>query len=308
MCLSVSLLIAASAKTRSQTAANLPPPPSIPMPRRYPQLWSPYITLTNEFNSNISNVSNNSPSYGVVFGLGAFYHFPRLKPNFELNYEAGIHFHTGASRFNRVSHYFNASYEQRINHRWRMRTVGLISLNGPTEIHELADQYILLQGFIYHLTKRNKLHIYAAYRKVRYPGYPLLSAVSPYYGLKYVQVLGNRCRWDMGYRFGTNYSKGFNDRYIRNSYSADYVAPLNSKTKGTIGIRYEPERFERLVKVVKAHVHRRDQRVFLLGSLIRHLRPNLDMRLNYRYETRFSNVRHAEFNSHQISVTLQYLF
>src|SRR6266496_2152424 len=254
-------------------------------PRR---LWF-FATLASSFDTNINHDRESLRSYGVVPSIGFHFQNSRENPSFEIEYEVGLHRYTNTERWNRVSHNLVTSYKHHLVGPLYMKTEAELTLKGSSEDRELNDQYVLGQQLDYRLNSHNRVQLFAAYRLKRDPIDNGDNAIDPYAGAKFVQRLAGDRRWEISYRYDKNRSWNPRNRYIRWTYGAEFETPvLDRRNHLTFDLTYKPRLYARTVRIEDQRVPRHDQR-WLFGVLFeRSLRPDLQMALFYKYETRDS--------------------
>ncbi len=274
-------------------------------PRR---LWL-NMSLSSVFDSNVDDEATSLHSFGFVPGIGVHFQDDAEKPSFEADYEVAFHRYTNTEKYNRVSHNLTTSYRRQLSRKWQARTTGEISLKGSSEDRDVNNQYILEQQLQYRINPNNRLRFFGAYRLKRYPLEDIgKNAIDPYLGARFDQKLSGGRGWEILYRYDKNRSQDPKDRYVRRTFGANFSTPVfkDHYDLVTFDLRYAPRLYARQVKVDGARVPRRDQRWTLDVLYERPLRQDVQMGLNYRYETRNSNDPDKIFNSHLFGVTFNF--
>ena len=272
------------------------------VPRR---LWFT-LSLSSYFDSNIDDDQESINSFGLVPSVGVHFQNDVEKPSFEADYEVALHRYTNTEKYDLVSHNFKSSYRLQLSRKWQARTIGEVSLRGSSEDHDVNNQYVLEQQLQYRLNSENRLRFFAAYRVKRYPLEDIgKNAIDPYIGVRFDQKLKGGRGWEIMYRYDKNRSQDPKDRYVRRMYSAQFHTPL-FKEHGdllTLETRYSPRHYARQIKVNDERVPRRDKRWGFDVLYERPLRDNVQMGLQYSFDTRSSNDPDKNFNSHVFGVT-----
>jgi hypothetical protein len=261
------------------------------------------------FDSSIDDDETNVNSFGMAPSVALHFQNDAEKPVFEADYEVALHRHTNTEKYDRLSQYFTASYRRQLSRKWQARTIGEISLKGSSEDRDVNNQYVLEQQLQYRFNPQHRLRLFGAYRLKRYPLEDIgKNALDPYIGARFEQKLKGGRSWELLYRYDKNRSQDPKDRYVRQTYGAQFTTPLFRKRQDllTVDLRYAPRLYARQVKVNDARVPRRDQRWVLDVLYERPLNQDMRVGLNYRFETRNSNDPEKNFNSHQFGVTFAF--
>jgi hypothetical protein len=260
------------------------------------------------FDSNVEDDQSGLNSFGVVPSIGIHFQDNAEKPSFAADYEVALHRYTNTTKYDRVSHNLTASYQRRFGRKWQARTTGEISLKGSSEDRDVNNQYSLEQQLHYRFNPNNRLRLFGAYRLKRYPLEDVgKNAVDPYIGARFDQRMKRGRGWELYYRYDKNRSLDPKDRYVRRTYGAQFNTPLfRRQDQLTVDARYAPRLYARQVKVDDVRVPRRDQRWTFNLLYERPLRQDVQMGLNYSYETRNSNDPEKKFNSHLFGVTFAF--
>lgn len=293
------------AVAKKATARNKPQRETASVPRR---LWFT-LSLSGAFDSNIEDDEQGLNSFGIVPSVGVHFQDNPEKPSFETHYEVAFHRYTNSDKYDRVSQNLTASHRLQLSRRWQLRTTGEMSLKGSSEDRDVNDQYLLEQQLQYRINPNNRLRFFGAYRLKRYPLDDIgKNAIDPYIGARFDQKLKGGRAWEILYRYDKNRSQDPKDRYVRWTYGAQFTTPLFGKRQDqlTFDVRYAPRLYARQVKVDGERVPRRDQRWTFDVLYEQPLRQDVQMGLNYRFETRSSNDPEKNFNSHLFSVTFNY--
>jgi hypothetical protein len=231
------------------------------------------------------------------------------KPTFEAEYEVGFHRYTRTDSFDRVSHYFTGAYRRRLNGRLSARTTAEVSLKGSSEDRDVNNQYSLEQQLQYRLTPTARLSAFAAYRIKRYPLIDAgKNAIDPYVGGRFAHELNGGREWQLTYRYDKNRSQDPKDRYVRQTYEAQFSTPLFRSRHDllTVEARYGPRLYARQIKVDGGRAARKDRRWVFEFDYERPLSRDVRLGLGYQYETRGSNDPEKRFNAHVLGVTFNF--
>lgn len=269
------------------------------------RMWL-FMSVSSLFDTNINHDEENVGSFGLVPSIGFHFQDNAEKPSFAFEYEVALHRYTRTSEFNRVSQFFTASYRRRLVGPLSARTTGEIALKGSSEDRDVNNQYSLEQQFQYRLSAATRLQAFAAYRVKRYPLVDQeKNAIDPYLGGKFQQQLNGGREWALSYRYDKNRAQGEKDRYVRQTYEAEFSTPLARARHDllTVEARYSPRLYARQIKVDGVRRPRRDRRWVLDVSYDRPLSRDVLLGLNYKFEHRGSNDPDKRFNAHVFGVT-----
>lgn len=272
------------------------------------RLWFT-MSLSGAFDSNIEDDERSLNSFGLVPSVGVHFQDDAEKPSFETDYEAAFHRYSNTSKYNRISQNLTSSYRRQLSRKWQARTTGEISLKGSSEDRDVNNQYVLEQQLQYRVNPANRLRLFGAYRVKRYPLDDIgKNAVDPYFGARFDQKLKGGRGWEILYRYDKNRSQDPKDYYVRRTFGAQFTTPLFRERRDqlTLDLRYAPRLYARQIKVDGVRVPRRDERWTLDVLYERPLRQDVQMGLNYRYETRNSNDPEKKFNSHLFGMTFAF--
>jgi hypothetical protein len=271
-----------------------------------PHNWTFFASLSNVFDSNIEHDPVPLRSYGLVPALGVSYRNEFSRNTIAMDYEVAAHSYTQTNRFDVVSHNLDLSYRRALPWHFSSETGGEVSIRGSSEDRELNNQYSLSQRVGYRFNKQNRVVAFGVYRLKRHSEDPGSDAVSPYVGGKYERTLGKNRTWELGYRYEMNRARSQRQRYIRSTFSTDFTTPLGKRDQLSLGARYKPQLYARLVKVGGLRVPRHDRRWIWDTEWTHTVSPNLAMSLGYQFEKRTSNDPDKRFNAHFISLTFRY--
>lgn len=292
----------AAAKKKAKRTKDAPRAETAAAPRR---MWL-FMSLSSVFDTNINHDEEDVRSFGLVPSVGFHFQDNAEKPRFETEYEVALHRYTRTTEFNRVSQLFDAAYRRPLGKGFSARTTGEVSLKGSSEDRDVNNQYSLEQQLQYRLSAATRLQAFAAYRLKRYPLVDQSkNAIDPYFGGKFQQKLNGGREWELGYRYDKNRSQGVKDRYVRQTYEAQFSAPLASSRHDLLTVegRYSPRLYARQIKVEGERVPRRDRRWVLDASYDRPLSRDVTLGLNYKFEHRGSNDPDKRFDAHLFGVT-----
>jgi hypothetical protein len=292
-----------SSKRLVASTSNAKPAPSSDKTWRR-KFWF-FASVSSLFDSNINHDEDRIKSFGLVPSIGFHLQDSVENPSVEFEYEGALHRYTNTDKWDRFSNRFTGSYRKRIG-RWVSRTEGEVLLKGSSEDRELNNWYSISQRIEYRLTRNDRLQVFASYRIRRDPLDPGSNSIDPYVGGRYIRRFGLR-ELELTYRYDKNRSWDPSNRYIRWLYEAQFETPVFSRRNRLIFEgTYKPRLFSKTVKVNGLRVPRRDERWIGEIRFERALRPDLDMTLGYRYETRDSNHPVKKFNSHLAGVGFNY--
>jgi hypothetical protein len=267
------------------------------------------MSLSSVYDSNINHDEESLNSFGIVPSFGMHFRDNAEKPSFEADYEVALHRYTKTNEYNRVSHDLSTAYRRQLGRKLQSKTTGEISLKGSSEDRDVNNQYLLEQQMQYRFNPANRVRVFGAYRVKRYPFVDSAkNAIDPYFGARFDQKLKGERGWGVSYRYDKNRSQGPKDRYVRWTYDAQFNTPLFKEHHDqlTVDLRYAPRLYARQIKVDRVSMPRRDGRWVLDVLYERPLRQDVQMGLNYRYETRHSNDPDKNFNSHLLGVTFAF--
>jgi hypothetical protein len=293
------------AKKRSSARSKPQQQERSSVPRR---IWFT-MSVSSVFDSNIEDDETGLNSFGLVPSVGVHFQDNPEKPSFEADYEVALHRYTNSSKYDRVSHNLTASYRRQLTRRLQSRTTGEISLKGSSEDRDVNNQYVLEQQLQYRFNPAHRLRLFGAYRVKRYPLEDVgKNAVDPYFGARFDQKLRGGRGWEILYRYDKNRSQDPKDRYVRWTYGAQFKTPVFGERRDmlTLDLRYAPRLYARQIKVDDVRVPRRDQRWTFDVLYERPLTENVQLGLNYRYETRNSNDPDKRFDSNLFGITFGY--
>src|SRR5262245_168819 len=311
------LMVVCSFAVQGQTTATNRPPPIRKQtssagtlehekpPVRMRRIWIS-LTMNTLYDSNLDHDETNLNSFGFVPSVGLHYRDNPEKPNFEADYEVGLHRYTNSNVYDRVSQNLEVAYRKYLGRKWQARTTGVVSLKGSSEDRDVDNEYVLEQQLQYRFNPANRLRFFGAYRVKRYPTPDVeKNAIDPYFGARFDHRLAQQRRWEVSYRYDKNRSAGVKDRYVRWTYGALFETPVRRAVHDllTLEVRYAPRLYARQIKVDGTRVARKDERWVFDAVYERPLSTDVRMALNYRYETRSSNDSEKNFNSHLLGVT-----
>lgn len=287
---------------------------SIPGPAPTPTPSADHRPFTFTFNNRYlfdSNINHSldepRETRGAVFGLETTWKTPVAHPSFEISYEIARHFHT-AKEWDRLSHDVRAAWDQRLSKHWYAETVGEVSLKGSTEDRDISDQYIFSPRIEYRFNRENRLRGYGAYRIRKFEEDPERNAHNRYVGAEYL-YRGSVRRLDLGFRYEINRADSNRHHYTRWTYYAEYTMPVSRRDRLTLSADYRPRRYDvRRVDVGDHEELRFDRNWILFAAAAHELRPDLDVILEYRYETRSSNDSDKAFDEHSAAAAIAYRF
>jgi hypothetical protein len=268
-----------------------------------------YAQMSSVFETNVTHDEQHLGSFGLVPALGFHFQDDAENPAVEADYEVALHRYSGTNEFNRTSHNLEVSYKRQLSRRWQARTIGEMSLKGSSEDRDVNNQYILEQQMRYRLAPATRLAVFAAYRLKRYPLIDAgKNAIDSYVGGKFQQRLKGARELELTYRYDKNRSQDAKDRYIRSTYSAEFLTPIFRERQDllTLEVSYAPRLYARQIKVDGERVARRDRR-WTFGALYeRPLGQDLRLGMSYGYENRNSNDPEKKFDSHLFGVTFNF--
>jgi hypothetical protein len=283
------------------------PRPRSRTPGAAPRPWSFSTTLASEFDSNITQDTNNPVAdYGVTFLLGTQYsqHLARHR-TLTFNYEVAKHTYAQTNLFTRVSNHALVSFNQRLTRHWDLESIGEISLKGSDyEDHDVFDQYVALQRISYHLNDRDRLRLDGAYRLRRYGDTTGRDGMNRFVGFSFRERLSERSAWNVGYRYEANRSEEPRHRYLRRSVTAAYDTGLGPKDVLALSVQYRPRKYEKRVDVRGMRVPRVDNRWDFHTTWTHLLRRALELRLDYLFEPQTSNDPDKKFRDHIVTFSV----
>ncbi len=269
-----------------------------PAPAPEPEPWSFFTTLSNGFASNIHFDQEERRAYGGVIAGAVRYE----GDDFSVAYELAGHSYTNTTRWNRFSQLIQASIERDLPGNWEFETVGQVGFKGTSEDRDVVDQdFEVSPRLEYQFTAERRLRLFTIHRFKRYNADPDSNAFKNYLGAEFREVTGPRRHWEIGGRFETNDEPPDRGDYRRWTYWLERSLPLTERDALLMQIRYRLKRYtQRFVEAEDQDVLRVDHRWVPSMTWARALSRDLDLRLEYTYETTYSNDPDREYGAHLI--------
>lgn len=258
--------------------------------------WTIVATVSNGLVSNVTFDQEGRDAYALVLGGAIAYE----GDDFELGYELAGHRYTNTSRWDRISHHFEAELEQDLPGNWDFEAVGQINFKGSSEDRDLVDQDFEVEPRIqYHFTPERRLRLFTTHRLKRYHDAPETNAVKHYFGAELRETMGPGDYWEVGGRFETNEERLDRGDYRRWTYWLEHGIQLTESGRLVMRVRYRFKRYShRFVEAEDEEVLRTDHRFVPSIAWVRSLGPRLDVRFDYTYETNYSNDPEKVYGAH----------
>ncbi len=282
----------ASAAAQDAQRRGEPSPPTPPDPSP----WSVYTTLSSGFASNIHFDLEDRDAYGAVLGGGVRFE----GDDFAINYEIARHSYTDTSRWNRFSHLIAASVERDLPGNWEFDTEGQIGFKGSSEDRDIVDQDLEISPRLaYRFSAERRLRLFTTHRLKRYNDDPDSNAFKNYFGAEFRETLSSGRHWEFGGRFETNDEPLDRGDYRRFTYWLEHGLTVTPRDSLLMQVRYRLKRYTaRLIEVEDEDVLRVDHRWVPSVSWIRTIGPKIDVRVDYSYESNYSNDFDKEYGAH----------
>ena len=287
---------ATEAKGEPQRQEIAPPPE--------PEPWSVYTTMANGFDSNVNSDENGVNAYGMVVALGARFD----GDDFSAAYEMARHGYTHSEQWDRLSHFASVSYERRLSRNWEWEATGQAGLKGSSEDRDIVDRdFEVSPRLTYQISPERRIRFFTVHRWKRYDDTPQNNAFKNYFGAEYQHVFGPRYHVEVGGRFETNDEPLARGDYRRWTYWVEHGVPVTRNDSLLLQIRYRLKHYDnRLIEVEDEDVLRLDHRWAPSVAWMRSVSPNIDLRLDYAYDTNYSNDPERAYNAHMFWLTVGY--
>lgn len=283
------------------------PPPAQPAPIQPPagRHWSVGVIMASVYDSNIDRDERGQDSYGFVVGTAIRYQSAPTRPLFQLNYELAGHSYQPEDQWNRLSNHLTLTFERRLTRRLTLDAIGDVSLNGTSEDRELSDEFLVRPRMEFRVTNAFRARVYGAYRLKRYEENVERDATNHYVGVEFQQRMESGNRWETGLRYEVNDGRGPRYQYVRWTYANEYLLNVTQRDTVAVDIKYRFQHYwYRLVELDDVDVPRRDHRWIPSVSWVHRFGSNLDLSINYNFETRFSNDLDKDFSAHSTSISV----
>lgn len=285
----------AAAAAQEQLPDRRTPPPraaSAPDPRP----WTIFGRVSNGRVSNVNFDQEDIGSYGLVLGGVVGY----TGDDFEVTYELAKHLYTNTQRWDRISQRIEASYQRRLSDNWQFETIGQIAFKGSSEDRDIVDQDLeIVPRLEYRFSHERRVRLFTTHRLKRYNETPDDNAVKHYVGAEFRETLAARRYWEVGGRFETNDEPVDRGDYRRWTYWLEHGIPLTERDMLVMQLRYRLKRYsQRLVEAEDEDVPRLDHRFVPAIAWTHALSDRFEVRLDYTYESNYSNDPEREYGAH----------
>lgn len=265
--------------------------------------------LSNIYDSNIDQNSNNLGAYGYVPALRTRVVSALDDPMFILNHVIARHEYTKTSRWNRISNAFDLTFEREITDALRVRTIGELSFKGSFEERDLSNQYQLGQEIEYRVTRQHRLILYGTYRYKWLPGADEPNgAFKPNIGLEFQRRMENGERVVFEARYERNLEDIAEDNYSRWNYSAEYRTPITARgLQVQLQTTFRSRLYdEKLVELDDEDFPRHDQQWRMEAAVLQRLSRNVNLAIEYRHDSRDSNDPDKWFDADMLLMSVSY--
>jgi GT2 family glycosyltransferase len=294
------VLVMLTASAGPATGQSPPrPDPHRPSPNLYIAL-----SLASIYDSNLDYIPNALPSYGALAGVDARFLSRPDRPALRLDYSANVQSYSRTDRWDRISQRGRATLAARLGSAWTLDVLSSFALLGATEDRELVDELVVGPRLEYRGAATSVLVSGGQqFRRDRDGG---LDTKADFGAVELRGRLAGRHGWGTSYRYERMDSDDPGRRNIRSTYGAQYSRSLFTRGWLGIGLRYRAQQYpERMVRMEEQEVPRQDRGWQAYGTWVTSLRPGPEVLLQYRYESRQSNVPWAVFDAHNIMLSLR---
>ncbi len=275
------------------------PEPDRPSPSLYIAL-----SLASIYDSNIDYIPNAFPTYGALAGIdGRFLSRPD-RPALRLEYSAHVQSYSRTDKWDRVSQRGRAVLASRLGQSWTADLMSSFSLLGATEDRELVDELVVGPRIEYRGSSASvQVSGGQQFRRDRGGG---LDTKADFGAVELRGRLAGLHGWGMSYLYESVDSEDPGRRSSRSTYGARYSRGMFTRGWLGVGLRYRAQQYpERMVRLDDREVPRQDRGWQVSGTWVTNLRPGPEVILYYRYESRQSNVVWAQFDAHNITLSLR---
>jgi len=262
------------------------------------------VSVSGRFDTNIDHDQEEFQTWGIVVGAGLQYRFEGDDTEWEVGYEIARHEYRDAPRWSRIGHTVQAGFERDLGGPWKLDVLGEASLGGSTEDRELANVYSLRPRLELEIDDASELRLKTALRFKRFDGEPERNATAPYAGLEYRRRIGRAARWSIATRYEIKRTPSERSRYGRWTHEMELALPAGSG-RIELGVKVRMKNYaSRLVETGGGEALRRDQRIKPSLSWIQPIGDRTGLRLDYDYESRFSNDPRKRYDAHAFGLRL----
>jgi GT2 family glycosyltransferase len=262
------------------------------------------LTVASIYDTNLDYLQGSLPSYGALAGVDARFQSRPDRPALLVEYTANIQSYSRTDKWDRVSQRGRAILAARLGHAWTLDLASSFSLASATEDRELVDELVVGPRLEYRAESSSvQLSGGQQLRRRRLGG---LDTKSDFAAIDLRGRLAGRHGWGGGYRFESVDSEDPRRRSLRSTYGAQYSRRVFTRGWLGVGLRYRAHKYpERMVHLEGEEVPRQDRGWQAHGTWVTNLRPGPELRLQYRYESRQSNVDWAEFDAHNLTLAVR---
>jgi hypothetical protein len=266
--------------------------------------WSIFTSVRNGVASNVNFDLASVDSYGAVLATGVRFD----SDAFEVSYEIAGHSYTNTNRWDRVSHFISASFEQEFGDKWNLGLIGNLGFKGSSEDRDVVDRdFEFSPELDYSFTPQRRLRLFTKHRLKRYDDDPDDNAVKNYAGLEFLQTIGPRHYVELGARYETNDERDNRSDSRRWTYYVGHGIPLTNVDALAVQVRYRLKRYtDRFVEVEDEDVLRVDHRWSPSITWIRTINSKLLLTFDYEYENTYSNNWEREYRAHMFWSSVRY--
>ncbi len=296
----VALLLGATGVGAQDATPSRPPETRRPGPQ-----LSVALTLASIFDTNLDYVSDALPSYGALAGFDARFQSRPYRQAVTLEYAAAIQSYSRTDKWDRVSHRGRATLSGHLGSNWTLDAVGEFSLLGATEDRELVDDMTFGPRLEFR-HDANRMRVSAARRIRRNRGSEGADATNTYGAIDVRGRLAGTHDFGLSYRYEISDAADPRRGYVESLYGGLYSASVGVRGTATLGVRYRSQHYpERTIRIEDRESPRQDRTWQPSLSWMENFAPGPQLRLDYRYEARSSNIEWANFDGHYVSLSLR---
>jgi glycosyltransferase involved in cell wall biosynthesis len=284
-------------------SAQEPPTPP-PDPSGAPSALAVALTVASIYDTNLDYLQGSLPAYGALAGVDARFQSRPDRPALLVEYTANIQSYSRTDKWDRVSQRGRAILAARLGPAWTVDLASSFSLASATEDRELVDELVVGPRLEYRAASSSVL--LSGGQQLRRRRLGGLDTKSDFAAIDLRGRLAGRHGWGGAYRFESVDSEDPRRRSLRSTYGAQYSRRVLTRGWLGVGLRYRAHKYpERMVHLEGEEVPRQDRGWQAHGTWVTNLRPGPELRLQYRYESRQSNIDWAEFDAHHLTLAVR---
>lgn len=300
---------APSADTTTPPALDATQSPNAPKKKKSEKSpWEFHVTTRSVWDSNIEQDSDGHHSRGFILETGVDYNWVVPHGTVLLSYDRGQHSYTNTAIWDRTSHDFEVAWENKLSRQWVSETIAKVALQDASDDGDIRNEFSVEQRLEYRLTPRYRVRLDGEIKhKRKSAGDRDKDAYDPKWGVLLENRYAKDGRARLGYYSDLNNAKDDRRSYRRSEYVASIRQDMGKSDTVEAKAAFQRRRYTQRWVATGTGAERRLDWYWEIEAAWKHsFSKNVELGLDYTFETRNSNDKRRQYEDHLVGTSLTY--